>query len=655
MESILIWEPTTKSKQESHLARFISEANKNASGAIEDWHSLYQWSINSLADFWELTATFCGIKWLQPYKKVYKAPPEGCMRGAEWFLDGRLNFCQNLLPSYDQRTVITSYWEGFPPIKISGVRLWHEVDTLSKNLRMWGVRKGDHVSGVVSNTYHAIVAMLATTSLGAVWSSCSPDFGVASICDRLEQIKPKVLFFTCAYSYQGKIYGCADKIKEILDRLPSVNNTVAIDLGYEGYGHVDQTSKHVLYHNLVSPHPAGSTPPDIPFEAMSFQDPVYILFTSGTTGLPKGIIHSVGGTLLQHKKELMLHCDMKVRDSLFFHTTCGWMMWNWMVSALSAGVSIITMEGHPLYPNEDFLWRLVEEEKINFLGISPKFIASLQALGRYVRGDFPALRCILTTGAPLLPEQAVWINETIKKDLHVASISGGTDIISCFMLGNPFLPVYAGEIQSPGLGMDIAALNEQGQPVVGEKGELVCRKPFVSMPIGLLNDPDGSAYKKAYFSHYPDPEVWRHGDFIEWTSHQGIIVHGRSDATLNPGGVRIGTAEIYRRVLLKTAIEDAVAVEFNGEILLLVKMASGKALNDKLVDLLKNDLYHQLSPRHVPKKIIAVKDIPYTRSGKKMEITVSLALQGKAILNLAAIANPECLEEYMQLGKALKP
>jgi acetoacetyl-CoA synthetase len=515
------------------------------------------------------------------------------------------------------------------------------------------------VAGVLANSIEAIVAMLATASIGAIWSSCSPDFGAAGITDRLSQVEPKVVFFTSGYRYNGKWFDCRKTIDQCLGLLPTVTRKILV-----GHGIKDATGNFAegdwdSFLKLGGLDPKKSKPLSIEFVATSFDHPLYIMFSSGTTGIPKCIVHGAGGTLLQHKKELILHTDVKADDKLMFFTTCGWMMWNWMVSTLSTGASIVIFDGSPSFPDLSALWKIVDDEGVTIFGTSPKFIQA--CINAEFRPNsvfsFNQLKTILSTGSPLLPEHFEWVYDCIKSDLHLASISGGTDIISCFVLGNPLIPVRVGEIQSPGLGMAIDAWDESGKSVSQEKAELVCTKPFVSMPVQFWNDPTGDAYTAAYFRHFTDPVVWWHGDFIEKTPHGGVIIHGRSDATLNPGGVRIGTAEIYRQVDTMAEIDDSLAighrVDGDVEIILFVKLATGYELDEALSRRIRDGIRRNLTQRHVPARIIPVRDIPYTRSGKKVELAVTKAIHGETIANISALANPAALDEYREIASQL--
>ena len=650
----LLWSPLPERIQEANLTSFAEFVRARSGRSLHDYDDMYAWSITDMADFWQALADFCGVVWQQAATMTYATPPPGSLLGAQWFVDARLNFAENLLApvmrGLDAETII-SYAEGRGPLSLSGRDLLTAVARCAGALRTVGVGPGDRVVGIMSNVPEALIAMLATAACGGIWASCSPDFGAAATKDRFGQIEPKVIFYTTEYVYAGKRYTTQSTISQVLDAL-SAQVAVAVDHLSGGTLVNDDLAVEVVSWE----HFLGRADAAMTFAPRRFTDPQYILFSSGTTGAPKCITHGVGGTLVQHLKELKLHCDIKAGDRLLFYTTCGWMMWNWMASALACGASLVLYEGSPAAPDPSTLWQVASDAAVTHLGVSPKYLASSAASGLRPREFLRAgrLRCLLSTGAPLLPEQFAWVYRELVEDVHLASISGGTDIVSCFMLGVPTLPVRAGVIQRPGLGMAIECWDETAAPVRQRKGELVCVKPFPSMPIGFCNDPDGTKYRKAYFQHF-DQEVWRHGDFVEFTADGGLVVYGRSDATLNPGGVRIGTAEIYRQVATLAEITDCVAIGYEShgdtEIWLFVKLRPGCTLDQSLVDRIKASLRSSLTPRHVPRRIYAVGDIPYTRSGKKVELAVTDAVHGRPLNNLSALANPEAIAEFEAIGR----
>lgn len=650
MDKQAIWKADQDRWQKSYLHGFKELVASRCGHCFENYQELHRWSIEDPGLFWQYAAEFLAIRWTREPIEAYRAPPPGHMIGAQWFPGGLLSWTENLLPR-DEGIKIISIIEGRDePILYTGPQLREAVARLATYLKRAGVDSGDRVAGILPNTAEAVIGMLATASLGAIWTSCSPDFGLAGIVDRFGQVEPKVLIATRSYSYNGKVFDCRSTARDARKALSSIELSLMIDPLEEG----DVDESWIAWDKALreGEHASSWTP-----LSTSFDHPLYILYSSGTTGKPKCIVHSVGGTLLQHKKELMLHCNLGPDKRLLYFTTCGWMMWNWMVSALSTGAGLVLFEGSVTRENHSVLWRAVAEHKVNCFGTSPRFLASCQQAGMEPAQKFElaALETILSTGSPLLPEQYSWVYTHAHKNVHLASISGGTDIISCFMLGNPWSEVRAGEIQGAGLGMAVDCWSETGETLRGEKGELVCTKPFPSMPLGFWRD-DGQKYLDTYFSYYPGRQVWRHGDFIEITEHGSIIVYGRSDATLNPGGVRIGTAEIYRQVEAFPEIQDSLAISReragDAEVLLFIKMqpdSEGKVDAAELQQRIKLRLRQQLSPRHVPAAIYTVADIPYTRSGKKLELAVTRIFHGQSLDNLSAIANPESLDIYRQL------
>jgi acetoacetyl-CoA synthetase len=661
----ILWEASGERRTASKMMQWIKSVERKIGGRnFGSPADIHLWSVTDTAAFWQSIVDFAGIKWHSRPKGVWLAPPTGHMRGSTWFPGGTLNYAEHLLdvPTDHGGEAVVAVSEGQPqghPWKRTGwtrAQMRREVARIQHGLRAAGVVPGDRVAGVVSNGAEALIAMLAATGLGAVWASCSPDFGAQAVLDRFSQIEPKVIFFTTAYSYGGKVHDTLPTVRACLEQIRSLRSAVLIE---------GPTRPELAGSPQCTPVPwqdfgrSAQTPEEPTWVPVPFDAPLWILFSSGTTGVPKCIVHSVGGTLLQHQKELLLHSDITDQSTLLYFTTCGWMMWNWTVSALATGAKLILFDGSPGAPH--WIWDVVARERVTAFGTSPKFVSSCMAAGLKPREawDLSALVTVLSTGAPLLPEHFRWVYREVGSDLHLASISGGTDIVSCFMLGNPLLPVRAGEIQGPGLGMAIEAWDETRRKIVGERGELVCTRPFVSMPTGFWNDLGQRKYAAAYFEFFPKtetlPEVWRHGDFVEFTATGGIIVHGRSDATLNPGGVRIGTAEIYRVVETMPGILDSVAIgqrwHDDTRIVLFVRLGAGAELNATKVGEIKSQLRRRLSPRHVPAEVVSVSDVPYTRSGKKMELAVTQAVHGESVQNIAAAANPTCLDEYRRWGQ----
>ncbi len=643
-----LWNPSGKRLDSSMMKKFLELVYADGRIKSKRWDELYKWSIHETNDFWQLLSEFLSIKWRNRPKQAFA--PGDSIRSSRWFEGGTLNFAENLLPPPDERVVLICVAEGAPVCEWTGLKLWNDVARCAAALELAGVKPGDRVAGVLINGPEAIICMLATAAIGAIWSSCSPDFGVQGIKDRLSQVSPKIVFSTSSYNYAGKRVQNLAQTQDAIAGMSPKPRLVAIDHFHRGQ---DDFAKFCQSRAL-----SGEGPLAIRFTERKFSDPLYIMFSSGTTGLPKCIVHGVGGTLLQHKKELSLHSDLGPGDRLMFFTTCGWMMWNWMVSALAVGASVVTFDGSPVHPSPAVLWDTCRSHRVTHFGTSPKFISvclGSPAFDPSANGPLGDLRTILSTGSPLLPAHYNWIYRNFP-GVHLASISGGTDIIGCFMLGNPILPVYSGEIQSPGLGMAIESWDDNENPIKNKKGELVCVKPFVSMPVGFWNDYDGERYRKAYFDHYRSKDVWRHGDFVEFTDHGGVIVYGRSDATLNPGGVRIGTSEIYRAVESLAFVADSLAIGQDygddSRVVLFVRLAHGATWSKEFEQTLRSHIRAELTPRHVPAVILPVKDIPYTRSGKKVELAVSKVIRGEEVTNKDALSNPECLSEYEAL-KAL--
>lgn len=645
-----LWRPSEERIKRANVTEFINRVNERYSLNISDYQSLYAWSINNREEFWASVWEFGGVIASQPYEKVLEDSPT--MIGAKWFTGARLNYAQNLLRFRDDRPAIMFKGEGQEINRMTYAELYDQVARLAKALRRAGVVAGDRIAGYVPNMTQTVIAMLATTSIGAIWSSCSPDFGIRGVLDRFGQIEPKILFTADGYYYNGKSHDCLERISGILGQLPSIQKVVVIPYTREK-ADISAIPNSEHYYDFIS----KQRDLEIEFEQLPFDHPLYIMYSSGTTGLPKCMVHGQGGTLIQHLKELILHCDLKREDRIYYFTTCGWMMWNWLVSSLAVGATIILFDGSPFYPDAGSIFQLAQDEKMTILGTSARYIAAVEKSGLKPgeKYDLSGLKTICSTGSPLSEESFRYVYRDIKSDVDLASISGGTDIISCFALGSPILPVYEGELQCRGLGMKVEAYDLRGRPVIGEQGELVCTATFPSMPIYFWNDPDYVKYKSAYFEKFPG--VWHHGDFIEITEHGGVKIFGRSDATLNPSGVRIGTAEIYRVVEAMEEISDSIVVGQNREtsvrVLLFVKPAPNVELTEDLKNKIKKNIRDNASPRHVPAFILPVSDIPCTLNGKKVELAVRNMIEGKPVTNRDALANPQALDQFADIA-ALK-
>jgi acetoacetyl-CoA synthetase len=635
-----LWRPSEERVQRSRMQGLIaSVAEKH--GIERDYPSLHRWSVERRDLFWSEMMALADIR---PLRSATATVTGEGMLDTRWFPGMEFNFAEHLLRFNDDRPALIAVDERQGRRVISYAELRREVGRFAAGLRALDVRKGDRIGGFVPNVPEAVIAMLAASSLGAIWSSCSPDFGISGVFDRFGQIGPKVLIAADGYTYNGKPIPVIDRIRGIVEKIPSIRRTVVVPF-LEDRPALGSLKDAVLWSEFA----AGDSP--LHFEPLPFDHPLYIMYSSGTTGVPKCIVHGQGGTLLQHMKELMLHCDLRREDRILYFTTCGWMMWNWLVSSLGVGAAVVLYEGSPFHPDPRHLWRLTQELPITVFGTSPKYLLACQGAGLKPgrEHDLSRLQSVLSTGSPLTAESFRWVYENVGRDLQLSSICGGTDIISCFMLGNPVLPVYAGEIQCKGLGMDVHAFNAAGKSVVGKQGELVCCSPFPSQPTGFWNDPDGGKYRRAYFDHYPG--VWRHGDFVEITPRGGVIVHGRSDATLNPGGVRIGTAEIYRVIDGMPEIADSVVVgkrtaDADVEICLFLVLRPGYTLDEDLKTRVRKRIEEGATKRHVPKHVRQVTAVPYTISGKKVEIAVTQMIHGEPVLNRDALANPDTLDQY---------
>ena len=635
------WTPTQPDA--TQMSRFRREIESRFSLSLADSPALHAWSVDHPAEFWSAWWDHAGVLGDKGGTTVESL---GQMPGTRWFPDARLSFAQNLTARVDDTTALTFCNERGHQRSVSYAKLQQDVSVVAQALRATGVGVGDRVGAYVPNMPEAVVYMLAANAIGATWSSCSPDFGPNGVLDRFGQIQPKCLITTDAYIYNGKTFDMRDKVVAVLEGLPSVERTIVVP--YAGDGTLDVRGV-VTHEDFVAGFDVGP----IDFEQLPFDHPLYILYSSGTTGKPKCIVHGAGGTLLQHLKEHRLHNDLRPGERLFYFTTCGWMMWNWLVTGLASGAHLVLYDGSPFSPDGNVLFDMIDRQGVNIFGTSAKFIDAVAKAGLKPKNthNLGSVRAILSTGSPLSPESFDFVYEHIKSDAQLASISGGTDIVSCFVLGDPTLPVYRGQIQGKGLGMDVRVFNDDGEAVVDEQGELVCCKPFVSMPIGFWGDEDGSRYRAAYFERFDG--VWCHGDFTRETPEGGFVITGRSDATLNPGGVRIGTAEIYRQVETLGEVVESVVIgqPWDGDVrvILFVVLRDGLQLDDELRATIRAQIKANASPRHVPAKILQVTAIPRTRSGKISELTVRRVVCNEPVKNVEALANPESLDQYKGL------
>lgn len=641
-----LWEPSPERIERANLSRFIRYVREsNSAPEVIGWPDLESWALREPDRFWLAVWDFCGIRASGEREPVLV--DRGQMPGARFFPNVRLNFAQNLLRFSDERAALIAVDELGGSRKLSYAELNEHVSRWSQALAAAGVGPGDRVAGLLPNGPEAVIAMLATTSLGAVWSSTSPDFGVEGIVDRFGQIAPKVMIATAGYGYGGKRIALGAKVKAVATAIAALERVVVVPWG--GVAMDGTIPRAVALDAFLAPY----APRALTFAALEFNAPLYVMYSSGTTGAPKCIVHGVGGTLIEHLKELVLHVDLKRDDRLFYYTTCGWMMWNWLVSGLAVGATVVLYDGSPTWPDAKVLWDLADAEKISVFGTSAKYLASIEKAGIKPREShrLTALKTILSTGSPLAPEGFEFVYRDIKERVLLASISGGTDILGCFALGNPLLPVWAGELQCRSLGLAVEVLDDDGKPIRGAPGELACLAPFPSMPVGFWNDADGARYRAAYFD--TQPNVWCHGDFAEITRRAGVVIYGRSDATLNPGGVRIGTAEIYRQVERVPEVEEAIAVgqdhDHDVRVILFVRLRPRVMLDDALIEVIKRTIRDGTTPRHVPAKVIQIADIPRTRSGKISELAVRNVIHGRAVKNTDALANPEALALYRDL------
>ena len=641
----ILWKPSKDQINSSQLEAFRLQVNSRFNLKIENYSELHSWSISNINDFWKAIWGFMAIKCSSNYNQV--VDDENKMPGAKWF-DGLLfNFAENLLRIKSDKAAIIFQSENADSKIISYNELYDEVEKVASTLRKMGIKNGDRIVGIMPNLPETVIAMLATTSIGAIWSSCSPDFGTQGILDRFTQINPKIIFASDGYFYKGKSFDSLNKLKDLLNQLPSVRKVIITPFVRENPD-ISSINNSLVWNDFIDPKPNP-----IIFEQVPFDHPLYIMYSSGTTGKPKSIVHGAGGTLIQHLKELRLHTDININDTVFYFTTCGWMMWNWLVSNLAIGSTILLYDGSPFHPDRNSMWDMIDNYKVSHFGTSPKFLETCRdtKLSPIKTHSLKSLKSILSTGSPLVEECFEYVYKHIKKNIQLSSISGGTDIISCFALGNPILPVINGEIQCLGLGMDVAAFNNNGEDLVNKKGELVCKKAFPSMPVYFWNDKNSKKFFDAYFNKFKN--VWHHGDFIEINNYGGVKIFGRSDATLNPGGIRIGTAEIYRVVDRFDAVNDSLvigqSINDDERVILFIIISNGYKFSNKLVHDIKKTIFKECSPRHVPEIILEAKDIPYTINGKKVEIAVKKVINGENVENKDALKNPEALDLFKNI------
>ena len=642
-----LWRPSQALMERANVTRFAREAIRRWNLGLNSYPDFYRWSVKQPEQFWQSVWTFCDV--IASERGTRVVADRDKMPGARWFPDATLNFAENLLRRRDSEVALVFWGEDKVKRRVSHAELYTQVSRLAKALRAAGVKAGDRVAGYLPNLPESIMAMLAASSIGAIWSSCSPDFGVQGVLDRFGQIEPVALFAADGYWYNGKALETLSKLRDIVDRLPSLRKVVVVP-------YLDERPdvSAIRGADRLEDFAAGQDAVDIRFEQLPFNHPLYILYSSGTTGAPKCIVHGAGGTLIQHLKEHQLHCDVRPGDRLFYFTTLGWMMWNWLATGLASGATLLLYDGSPFIRGGNILFDYADAEGMTQFGTSAKFIDACNKAGLEPgrTHSLESLRTILSTGSPLVPESFDYVYRSVKQDVCLSSMSGGTDIAGCFVNGNPILPVWRGEIQCIALGMRVEVFDEEGRSLQRGKGELVCTGSFPSLPTGFWNDPGDVKYRAAYFEHYPG--VWRHGDWCEFTEHGGMVIYGRSDATLNPGGVRIGTAEIYRQVEQLDEVVEALVIGQNWppgqlsdvRVVLFVKLREGLTLDNALEDRIRQQIRANTTPRHVPAKIVQIADIPRTKSNKIVELAVRDMVHGKPVKNVEALANPEALEYF---------
>jgi len=643
MSRPIIWNPPATRWQASHLYRFVQQLQQFTGETFKDYGDLHRWTLAHAPEFWEMVWVYGNVVGEIGDQELHHADD---MRYTRWFADSKLNYAENLLRHRDDRVVVIAQQEDLPVRSLLARDLYEQTERLVQEFRQQGIGVGDRVAGYLPNIPETLVAMLATSAIGAIWSSASPDFGAASVIERFGQIKPKLMICADGYRYQGKVHSLRENVAAIREALPTLQGVIEVSV-------INQPLKQAERHwDTIQRQPVTLA---IEFERLPFNAPLYILYSSGTTGQPKCIVHGAGGMLLQHLKEHQLHCDIQPGERVFYYTTCGWMMWNWLISALASDATLVLYDGSPFYPGSERLWQLAEDHDIGLFGTSAKYLDSLKKRAYrpnrlYTLG---ALKTLCSTGSVLSPEGFDFVYRAIKPDLHLTSISGGTDICSCFVLGNLMQPLRRGELQGPGLGMDVQVFDPHGKRIFDRPGELVCCAPFPAQPLGFWNDPEYQAYQQAYFDKYPN--VWCHGDWVEQSPQGGFVFYGRSDATLNPGGVRIGSAEIYRVVEQLDEIQEALVVgqQWQGDerLILFVTLAPGQQLNTPLRQRISDALKQQCSARHVPAKILAVEDIPRTKSGKIVELAVREQIHGRPVTNLNALANPQALQQFSRFAE----